>query len=141
MDTAIKEVVFFNTNLIKAIKDHSKREADKGNYEAVGFLVRAKETNVITSFVALNNHAAKPDQSFFVEPWEQFRAERKIHNGGYEIAGVYHSHPTSEALPSRTDSTMARPGELMLIYSVAFDTIRAWREAEGSLEPVEVKYA
>lgn len=133
------EVEAIAVMLVEGIKTHSRREHEKGGYEAVGFLARKEGTSLITSRVALANHNSNPQQGFFVEPWEQFRAEQKLENAGYEIVGVYHSHPVSEALPSRTDEQMARAGELMLIYSVAFDELRAWRECGGSLVPVRLE--
>jgi len=132
------EVEAFAVMLVEGIKAHSRREHEKGGYEAVGFLAR-KGGALITSRVPLANHSSDPQSGFFVEPWEQFRAEEKLKNSGYEIVGVYHSHPASEAFPSKTDEAMARPGELMAIYSVAFDELRVWRERGGKLIPVHLE--
>jgi len=132
-------VVAFDPQLLEAIKTHSRREKEKGGYEAVGFLARPKGEEKVVASLPLANHCADPQQGFFVEPWEQFRAETKLAESGYEIVGVYHSHPTSEALPSRADRAMARPTELMVIYSVSYDDLKCWREKDGELEPVEIQ--
>jgi proteasome lid subunit RPN8/RPN11 len=135
------EVVSVSHKLAESIKDHAIRENEKGGYEAVGFLCASEDSDILAVRVPLHNHADNPSKSFFVEPWEQFRAETKITNSGYHIVGVYHSHPTSEAIPSGMDTKMARPGEIMAIYSVAFDDLRLWREHEGHLVGVGVSYA
>lgn len=136
MNSAVLEDVLMAPALIAGIKDHCQREARKGGYEAIGFLARKRGHDVVTTRVALNNHSPDPQNAYFVEPWEQFRAERALAEGGYEIVGVYHSHPSSEAQPSRTDKVAARPGELMVIYSVMFDELTAWRECRENLLPV-----
>lgn len=118
------------------IARRAKKEKKKGGYESVGFLVG--HTDTIVGLVPLNNHASNPTEAFFVEPWEQYRAERKIEADGYTIMGVYHSHVNGEALPSQSDHKWARPNELAVIYSVMFQELRAFRELDGILLPVEI---
>src|SRR2546430_1200950 len=103
----VMEQIPVAVGLIESIRQHSLQEA-KRNCEAVGFLARREGTRKLAARVPLNNHASDPSHSYFVEPWEQFRAEQKLARAGYEIVGVYHSHPQGEAVPSRTDRTLAR---------------------------------
>jgi proteasome lid subunit RPN8/RPN11 len=124
--------------LIEAIKRHCTEQNDRWGSEAVGFMARKPGSQAISTVVRLNNHSSNPTDTFFVEPWEQFRAEETLRAAGYEIVGVYHSHPTGEARPSRTDEMMARPGELTVIYSVCFDDLTAWREDGGRLVQVDI---
>jgi proteasome lid subunit RPN8/RPN11 len=135
MNTVLEDVLIA-PGLLESIKQHCIKENEKGGFEAVGFLAQRRGHDTVTTHVRLNNHCADPQNAYFVEPWEQFRAERALAEGGYQIVGSYHSHPRSEALPSRTDNAMARPGELVIIYSVLYDTLNAFRERDGSLQPV-----
>lgn len=132
-----KEKIAILPELLDGIRSHARVEATK-KAEAVGFLARQQGTTIITTNVRFNNHAPDRETGYFVEPAEQFRAESKLEEEGYEVAGVYHSHPNSEAAPSQADSALARPGELMLIYSVIFDEFRAWREDSGQLHEVVI---
>lgn len=136
MSVVEREIVKVAAGLSDAIAKHCQHEGAKG-HEAVGFLAY-KADGMVSTMVKLHNHSSDPDKAFFVEPWEQFRAETKLKEAGYKIAGVYHSHTVSEARPSQADTAMARPGELMAIYSVAFDELRVWREVDGDL--VEVTF-
>lgn len=137
-DTAEQVAVY--EGLRTHIVHHAQREHLKGGYEAVGFVAGLVGSDALTSAVPLHNHSPDPNSTFFVEPWEQYRAEKTLETAGFEIRGVYHSHPSTEAQPSKSDESKARPGELMLIYSVAFDELNAWREKEGSLRPVELQF-
>lgn len=121
-----------------SIKQHSKKEADKGGYEAVGFVASKLGKSVGVATLRFNNHAAEPQHGFFVEPWEQYRAEKKLEQAGLEPLAVYHSHVNSEALPSQMDHRYAWPGSYVLLYSVIFDDLKAYREADGALKPVEL---
>lgn len=104
----------------------------------MGFVAKREGKNLGVATLPMHNHAPNPTQAFFVEPWEQYRAERKLSEGGYEILGIYHSHVNGEALPSMMDHKMCWEGGCVLIYSVVFDDLKAYRETEGTLEPVEI---
>jgi proteasome lid subunit RPN8/RPN11 len=51
-----------------------------------------------------------------------------LEDEGYELA-VFHSHPETEPVPSRTDKERAGlwAGRPFLIYGLKFDVLRAWR--------------
>jgi proteasome lid subunit RPN8/RPN11 len=50
----------------------------------------------------LVNAAASPVE-FLSEPHSMFEAERAMRRLGLDLLAVYHSHPTSHPIPSRTD--------------------------------------
>jgi proteasome lid subunit RPN8/RPN11 len=108
----------------------------EGPPEAVGPAVRVGR--VVERYPLVNN-AASP-----VEYWSSderlFAAHRDMRERGLEILAIYHSHPTSPPVPSRTD--LARnyyPDAVSLIISLttAPPAVRGWwlsdrdyREAE-----------
>jgi proteasome lid subunit RPN8/RPN11 len=51
-----------------------------------------------------------------------------LEDEGYELA-VFHSHPETEPIPSRTDKERAGlwAGRPFLIYGLKLDVLRAWR--------------
>jgi proteasome lid subunit RPN8/RPN11 len=58
-----------------------------------------------------------------------------LEDEGYELA-VFHSHPETEPVPSRTDRELAGlwSGRPFLIYGLKLDELRAWRIAREGVE-------
>jgi proteasome lid subunit RPN8/RPN11 len=58
-----------------------------------------------------------------------------LEDEGYELA-VFHSHPETEPIPSRTDRELAGlwSGRPFLIYGLKLDQLRAWRIAREGVE-------
>jgi len=58
-----------------------------------------------------------------------------LEDDGYELA-VFHSHPETEPIPSRTDRELAGlwSGRPFLIYGLKLDELRAWRIARDGVE-------
>ncbi len=57
-----------------------------------------------------------------------------LEDEGYELA-VFHSHPETEPVPSRTDRELAGlwSGRPFLIYGLKLDELRAWRIARDGV--------
>jgi proteasome lid subunit RPN8/RPN11 len=87
------------------------------------------------------NEFASPTR-FNVHPQDLIRITTEIEDGGEEIAGIYHSHPRSEAYPSQTDINLAAnwPDPLWLICSLAGSepVVRAFRIRDGNVDEVEL---
>ncbi|HTU91702.1 MAG TPA: M67 family metallopeptidase [Gemmataceae bacterium] len=77
----------------------------------------------------LLNAAASPVE-FESEPRSHFSADRDIRRQGLEVLAIYHSHPTSEPVPSRKDLERSYWGTdvVNLIVSLTTPTpaVRAW---------------
>ena len=76
----------------------------------------------------LLNAAASP-REFLSDPKSMFEAIRDMRRFGDEILAVYHSHPTSEPIPSRTDlERNYSPDIVSLIISLnaADPFVRGW---------------
>jgi proteasome lid subunit RPN8/RPN11 len=76
----------------------------------------------------LVNEAASP-REFISEPYSMFSAERDRKERGLEFVAVYHSHPLSAPIPSRTDlERNYSPDVMNLIISLEQETpsVRAW---------------
>jgi proteasome lid subunit RPN8/RPN11 len=65
-----------------------------------------------------------------------------LEDDGFELA-VFHSHPATKPEPSRTDRELAGlwSGRPFLIYSLAFDELRAWRISRDVVEEIELTSA
>ena len=90
----------------------------------------------------LLNAAASPTE-FESESKSHLSADRDIRRQGWEVLAIYHSHPTSQPLPSRKDLERNNwPQAVALIISLSAKppTIRGWwlsaetyREAEWTI--------
>jgi len=93
----------------------------------------------------LINAAGSPTE-YLSEPYSMFAAERNRRQEQLEFLAVYHSHPTSDPVPSRTDRERNYSPDVMnLIISLKASEplVRAWwltaesyREAEWILTEV-----
>jgi proteasome lid subunit RPN8/RPN11 len=76
----------------------------------------------------LLNAAASPT-AYFADPAGLFAAHKDMRRRGIELLAIYHSHPTSEPVPSRRDREQNQyPGVVHLIISLQTGQpmIRAW---------------
>lgn len=103
-------------------------------------LLFGEETSIISAVPTINV-ADSPAQNFEIDPAALFAAIRAERDGGEQIVGHYHSHPTGLARPSARDAEMALDaGRLWLI--VAAGEMGVWRAVSpGRLEPVELALA
>src|SRR3954464_9465986 len=87
---------------------------------------------------ALRNVADDPRTEFLSEPRDMFDAVRTLRAGDLEVLAVYHSHPTSEPVPSRKDVERSYGESVVtLIVGLANDPplVRGWwLTAEGVAE-------
>ena len=82
----------------------------------------------------LVNEAASPVE-YLSEPRSMFDAMRAIDRAGLDILAVYHSHPTSEPVPSKKDRERNYAPEVAnFIISLASEppSIRCWWLTEDS---------
>jgi proteasome lid subunit RPN8/RPN11 len=72
--------------------------------ECCGLLAGVREGEVlrVLAIHPLINEAASPVE-YRSEPRSMFEAVREMRKFDHEILAVYHSHPTSEPIPSQTD--------------------------------------
>jgi [CysO sulfur-carrier protein]-S-L-cysteine hydrolase len=85
----------------------------------------------------LINAAASPVE-FESEPRSHFSADRDIRRQGFEVLAVYHSHPTSDPVPSRKDLERNNwPQAVSLIISLKTPTVRGWWLSADSYRDLE----
>jgi proteasome lid subunit RPN8/RPN11 len=76
--------------------------------------------------------------TFTIDALEHFGAMRHAESQGWEISGVFHSHPDGEAMPSATDVAMASdPDWIHLI--VGGGEVGAFRIRGGEIEAVGLR--
>ncbi|HSJ27244.1 MAG TPA: M67 family metallopeptidase [Acidimicrobiia bacterium] len=73
--------------------------------ESCGLLASDDKGRVRMAYPLTN--ALHSPTNYTIEPREHFRALRHAEAQGWDISGVFHSHPHSAAYPSATDVTLA----------------------------------
>jgi proteasome lid subunit RPN8/RPN11 len=92
-------------------------------------------------FIPLANAQKAPDL-FAFHPAEQLAVWRELDAAGDEVAVVYHSHPSTPAVPSTTDVKFAAyPNVHYVIVSLAAPSrpdVRSWRIAGDEVAEEDV---
>ena len=91
------------------------------------------------------NTAETPRVRYLMKPEEQFAAMMEIEDRGWELYGIYHSHPSSEAYPSKTDRGLAfYPDSIYIICSLedrANPVLRAFTIRDDQVREQELRVA
>jgi [CysO sulfur-carrier protein]-S-L-cysteine hydrolase len=136
----------FRLQLSQTLWDEMVRQAlsERPN-ECCGLLAGVVEDSpngaigrVVTRY-PLMNAAASPVE-YASDPKEMFAAVRDMRRLGIDILAVYHSHPTSEPMPSRKDRERNYSPEVVnLIVSLTTDppTVRGWWLTETTAREAE----
>lgn len=102
------------TPLRAALIEHAMRTPD---LEICGLI--GGNTAFATTVYPIANVAEEPATSFFMAPREQLRAMQCMRARNETLVGIYHSHPSSPAMPSARDLALAAyPGVAYLIVSL-----------------------
>ena len=101
-------------------------------------LLAADSSGAIRFAYPLQNSAPSP-VSFTIAPDEHFGAFRHAERQGWEIGGVFHSHPGGKATPSATDVGAAfDPQWVHLIYGR--DELRAFSIRDGEVHELDLAW-
>ena len=71
---------------------------------------------------------------FKIFPLDVYQVEREIEGSDLEIVGFYHSHPDSEAVPSKEDAEYMVPGLVYVILSVTSTGVSDIRAYQGTFQ-------
>ncbi len=100
--------------MLKDIVEHAQNGAPD---EVVGIL--AGTGGRVLKLYRATNVAENPRQRYLMDPDEQIKIMKEIERRGWELMGIYHSHPSTEARPSPTDIRLAGyPDAAYLIVSL-----------------------
>lgn len=111
--------------------------------EACGFLagVLADGVGRVTVHIPLTNELASPTE-YAVPVADLLRAAKEMRAAGVRELAVYHSHPTSEPVPSRRDIDRNGYGDAVahVIIGLAGEEpdVRAWWLTDDGPRPAEL---
>lgn len=125
--------------LLEDVIAHARRDLPN---ECCGLLA-GRGDGVVTTRFSIGNDAASPTE-YATNARDMLLAFRAMRAAGDELLAIYHSHPTSEPVPSRRDIEQNTYGEsvvhLIVGLAGANADVRAWLLTEtGSREvPLEI---
>ncbi|MDH5258248.1 MAG: M67 family metallopeptidase [Gammaproteobacteria bacterium] len=107
-------VIEIPIEIVNQILAHAQSVAES---EICGFI--ATKNGSINKIYPVENIASSPECFYRMDEVQQIDAMRKIREAGEEMFGIYHSHPSSEAVPSATDiKEAAYPDAVYFIVSL-----------------------
>lgn len=130
------EIITIPDEEMLAMVNHARAWAPN---EACGLIAGADD--VVTQVYELANIDPGPDR-FTLDPEEHFAAWQDAAAHGWEIVGLFHSHPTTPPIPSITDlEGGGDPAWVNLIVGVEDGriSVRAYRYADGAASPIEIE--
>jgi proteasome lid subunit RPN8/RPN11 len=117
------------SDALEAMIQHARSAAPE---EACGLF--AVGEGVVVSMVYCLTNTQHSSTAYTIEPSEHYHAWDHARRNGWEIGGVFHSHPTSAAVPSPADLVGLDPDWVSVILGAR--EIRAYRVRDGI--PTEV---
>ena len=120
----------------------------KPDYDLIVRYVRAERPNEACGLLAgergkvrrvyLVENVCHSPREYKMEPGEQMRAMLEIEAAGWELSGIFHSHPAGPPLPSVTDVAQAcYPDSIYLI--LAPDETGEWRGRAFQIQSDQVE--
>lgn len=122
---------------INDIVKHAKGEAP---FEACGILAGV-DSRVVKGYRVTN--AERSRVRYTMDPKEQLKVMKEIDDRGWELLGIYHSHPASPAYPSPTDISLAfYPDSIYFLVSLMDPqkpVLRGYRILDGRVHEEEIR--
>lgn len=130
-----RPVVRLSEELRRRLIEHCQSEAPN---EGCGLLAMAG--NEVVEVYPTGNQDGSP-VGYTVPPQEHFAALNDAESKGWELGGVFHSHPNGEARPSMIDvQTALDPEWVYVVVGLRRDPeVRAWSIRDGKVEEIEVR--
>lgn len=121
---------------IATLRQEATRE---GRHECCGLLLGegGLTDGAIVEARPAANVAADPERHFEIDPAALFAAHRAARDGGLQVLGYYHSHPTGHPVPSATDCEHAS-GDARVWAIIAGGEVAFWRDGADGFSPVAV---
>jgi len=106
-------------------------------YEICGFIIGdidySSNTRAAYQIMQVENkNKARANDRFEIDPRDYLKAEEEAEKSGFQIIGIYHSHPDHPDRPSETDLRFAQPDMSYIIVSVENGKAKSWSSWELS---------
>ncbi|NJL94189.1 MAG: M67 family metallopeptidase [Anaerolineae bacterium] len=88
--------------------------------------------------VPIANIDPHPAVRYTMDPQAQIEAILAFDQRGWDVVGIYHSHPHGTPIPSATDLAEANYPDAVYVIGVPHGALRAWRIIRGAAHPAEL---
>ena len=103
--------------------------------ECCGLLASDGDGNVRFAYLLTNSRPSPT--SYTIDPDEHFGAFRHAESMGWELTGVFHSHPDGIAIPSEEDVEQALDPEWLYLIAAA-GRLRGFKIRDGQVAEVDL---
>ena len=119
-----KSIIISKSDKEKLIQ-HAKSEEP---YESCAILIGQEiENGWKVNEVFLTENIERSKINFTINPQEEFNIDKIAKEKNLEIVSIFHSHPTSEAIPSSTDKKFMKVNPFpWIIYSGSTNSMKAY---------------
>jgi [CysO sulfur-carrier protein]-S-L-cysteine hydrolase len=131
----LSETLHLSEPLRRLIIDHCVQALPN---EGCGLIASDGDGNVVDVYPTGN--LDESPTGYTVPPEEHFAALRDAESKGWELSGVFHSHPQGPAKPSMVDVALALDPEwIYLVVGIRGEpVIRAWRIWQEEIEEISL---
>ncbi|MHA7962657.1 M67 family metallopeptidase [Paenibacillus sp. CAU 1782] len=131
---------------VSAYKKLMKLCADANPLEACGILVSAEGSPIIDSVIPIANASPEPEDSFYFDPGEWTAAFFNMQKNRQRIAGLFHSHPSTDDTPSYRDRNGFLPTQQLSYWIISCDGegkphAQPYQFIDGRFEPLKLVLA
>jgi proteasome lid subunit RPN8/RPN11 len=120
-----------NEREIKKIKIHGEKAYPE---ECCGVLIGEKEGEedsfVLEARAMVNTNEGTRERRYNIDPVDLMKIDKEVEEKGFELLGIYHSHPNHPSQPSKFDLEYAWPNFSYIILSVKggkSDLLTSWK--------------
>ena len=108
------------------LKRAARAATAEGNREVCGAILQQADNSRTLELFFVEN-ASNHSHSYELSPRSVQRVRKAANSSNSKIIGSFHSHPSSDASPSKSDITHAGVLSLLLIHSVPTGRTRLWQ--------------
>jgi proteasome lid subunit RPN8/RPN11 len=131
-----KKMLKISQSFLDQIIEHVKSEHP---LEACGILA-GKNGDILKIYKMINTDKSR--KTYFMDPKEQLRVFKDIRVQEIEMMAIYHSHPHSQAYPSKTDVELAFYSDasymIVSLEDMNNPVVRSYKITYGKIEEEEI---
>ena len=132
-----QQTLYLPRPLVNKMLAHAQQHDD---VEVCGLIGSDKQGN--KNYYPIDNVSNNPNCQFLMDAPQQISAMRKMRDRGQELFAIVHSHPTSNAMPSRLDIEESSYKDALYII-ISLNTkgvleMRAFEQQPNSMQEIEL---
>lgn len=119
------------------ILEHIKSNPEKEICGLIGGVWQGK-TAIAKAVIQIENISPTPTISYHMNPQQQIRTMLDFDKRGWQVVGIYHSHPHGTTSPSHTDIRDAHYRDAVYLIGLPNGELKVWHILRGEATQVEI---